>query len=68
MTDSMTLSIAYANDASEQVNELSDSDLEQVVGGLARVWNAAHVNAEPAPALFSVTSIASMDARQRISA
>ena len=69
MTPSIPFALAGSHAARDASDELSDADLEQVVGGLARVWHAeAQVIAEPTPAFLSVTSIVSIEAQQLMSA
>ncbi|HEY5060497.1 MAG TPA: hypothetical protein VII52_03125 [Gemmatimonadaceae bacterium] len=72
MKSSRRLAVTSACDARDTADELSDSDLEHVVGGLCRAWRGgggdAPLVAGFVPASLSVTSLVAIDARQRVPA
>jgi hypothetical protein len=69
MSDPIPLPVASVSLENGHTGELSDADLEQVVGGLARVWHAdAPQIVEPLPVSLSISSIVTLGAPHRIPA
>jgi hypothetical protein len=68
MTEPILLPVASFT-AVQHTDELSEADLEQVVGGLPRVWHveAAAING-PLPPSLSISPIVTIDTAHRISA
>jgi hypothetical protein len=69
MTNSLALSLASVSSGVEDTDELSDADLEQVVGGLARIWQAgAATTNEPLSTPLSVSPLGAIETLHRIPA
>jgi hypothetical protein len=69
MADPIALRTASLTSGLANTDELSDVDLEQVVGGLARIWHVdAPATADPLPASLSISSIVTVEAPHRIPA